>query len=686
MMHFARRHHEREADQVASRVGGAGPMPTGGGTAAADERAHHLDPADAVRRAFASPGETLPDPVRDALAPHLRPSGATAAFDLGQVRVHTDDAAARAAASLGAAAFTVGRRVGFGIGAYQPRTATGLSLLAHELTHVRQQLVSGHELARAALPVERLEEKGHPLTRAGLEKLAAGRYWVGLVQSRFELMPIPQRMFDNSEELDAVLAGLWLVRPTGPVSAVTRLTLTIAQRGPQAPTLLYRATFRPRPAGDPTAKDSVELEFLAVGSGATPVRTEPRPSFRSELTSYGYSGFPGGDGSVYWDAHPQERNQLFHWVERLAPATFDQVIKTQEKVKGKGAAPRETSYKVTGTKDASGSVQTVMFTYLGSLAPQAVTLPSGFRDKDYADLAVEEAQAVADPTLGDTLGAVTLPPGSSAAERLAVKVTITNYFGSGTRNAEVDAILPIPGKAAAVLYTLRFRPTNDVDVERIGEQGTGAGQVDPGRLDVARSAEYVTAAKDPASLKKWLNTRYPGLTPAGDTVEDVRAAANAELDRQAGTPEWFAANYKITVLDAASAATRLRTTHRLTKNQVADLKAFQPEELRHLEAVLETFGAGLIAKVRYVRMARQRIFLEAGAAGAVNEVPDRGGNTFTNGSNRTVVVYDRAPGAVGASIFLGGSGGTFAWARRSSCTSWGTSSRAPSPSGRSPPT
>jgi hypothetical protein len=60
-------------------------------------------------------------------------------FDPGPVRVHTGDAAARTARVLGAAAFTFGRHVFFAPGRFAPRTEQGLRLLAHELTHVRQQ-------------------------------------------------------------------------------------------------------------------------------------------------------------------------------------------------------------------------------------------------------------------------------------------------------------------------------------------------------------------------------------------------------------------------------------------------------------------------------------------------------------------------------------------------------------------
>jgi len=51
---------------------------------------------------------------------------------------HTDSTAASAAASMGASAFTAGGDVYFGEGRYAPGTASGDSLIQHELTHVDQ--------------------------------------------------------------------------------------------------------------------------------------------------------------------------------------------------------------------------------------------------------------------------------------------------------------------------------------------------------------------------------------------------------------------------------------------------------------------------------------------------------------------------------------------------------------------
>lgn len=59
--------------------------------------------------------------------------------DFSQVRVHTGQDAASLARSLGAVAFTTGNHIFFNTNQYQPASATGRNLLAHELTHTLQQ-------------------------------------------------------------------------------------------------------------------------------------------------------------------------------------------------------------------------------------------------------------------------------------------------------------------------------------------------------------------------------------------------------------------------------------------------------------------------------------------------------------------------------------------------------------------
>ncbi len=77
-------------------------------------------------------GEKLDDPVRDQLERDL-------GTNLSHMQVHTDAEADHMARSVKAAAFTSGRDTYFQAGSFDPRSAEGLKLLAHEAAHVMQQ-------------------------------------------------------------------------------------------------------------------------------------------------------------------------------------------------------------------------------------------------------------------------------------------------------------------------------------------------------------------------------------------------------------------------------------------------------------------------------------------------------------------------------------------------------------------
>lgn len=68
--------------------------------------------------------------------------------DFSNVRVHQDAQTNALFRSLSARAFTVGRDLYFGPGEYQPSTADGRRLIAHELTHVMQQRQGGADRLR----------------------------------------------------------------------------------------------------------------------------------------------------------------------------------------------------------------------------------------------------------------------------------------------------------------------------------------------------------------------------------------------------------------------------------------------------------------------------------------------------------------------------------------------------------
>ncbi len=149
-----------EADTVASRVmrmDGTDPD-----TRAAVHPQHHGTPRCAattsasalrsmpfgVQAALAGAGHTLDAQTRGFFEPRL-------GIDLGDVRIHDDRRAATSARAMGARAYTVGSDIVFGAGEYEPATAEGRVLLAHELAHVRQD-------ALGAFPAVLLRRKPCP--------------------------------------------------------------------------------------------------------------------------------------------------------------------------------------------------------------------------------------------------------------------------------------------------------------------------------------------------------------------------------------------------------------------------------------------------------------------------------------------------------------------------------------------
>ncbi len=88
-----------------------------------------------VQAALLEPGYPIEADVRRGLEPRL-------GLDLGNVRVHTGESAARSSEALEASAYTVGSQIVFGADRYAPATPQGRHLLVHELVHVGQQLAA----------------------------------------------------------------------------------------------------------------------------------------------------------------------------------------------------------------------------------------------------------------------------------------------------------------------------------------------------------------------------------------------------------------------------------------------------------------------------------------------------------------------------------------------------------------
>src|SRR5262249_35722289 len=90
------------------------------------------DAASAIARASGSAGSGLPIQLQ-------RKFEASLGVDLSSVRGHTRDASADASRSVSAPAYAMGQDVHFGAGHYDPSSASGEHLLAHEVAHTVQQ-------------------------------------------------------------------------------------------------------------------------------------------------------------------------------------------------------------------------------------------------------------------------------------------------------------------------------------------------------------------------------------------------------------------------------------------------------------------------------------------------------------------------------------------------------------------
>jgi outer membrane protein OmpA-like peptidoglycan-associated protein len=155
---------EREADAVARAV-----MEPGTATpsiARAPEAKGEVDVS------ALGPGQPLARAVRDFMEPRF-------GTGFGDVRVHTDQAAARASAALGAEAFTYGSDVYYGAG----KAPSNDELTAHELSHVVQQragvarkiqrtLAASHAVTNGVFEVDMQTREGAvntPATMSGLD-------------------------------------------------------------------------------------------------------------------------------------------------------------------------------------------------------------------------------------------------------------------------------------------------------------------------------------------------------------------------------------------------------------------------------------------------------------------------------------------------------------------------------------
>jgi len=651
---------------------------------------------ESVNRTLAASGHSLDPSTRDFMESRL-------GHDFSRVRIHTDAQAGESAHAIQAHAYTSGRNIAFAPGKFATNTLEGRQLLAHELVHTVQQAdlpadpthltldpaidsplereadrvaqlavsapavaiqktapprLSAARVARVARQkVAGYETKPIIFERADIEKLVGVSYWEQKVTGKYAvtfIAPVTDRFKADAEERDAVLSVLWQRRPPAALKADEVITVSIPPRTGNAKSqaFLYQFTFQPIPKD--AAKDtleSVKVEFKAAGpESVVAVAPTPPADYVAPDLSRGASDFPDGIDD-YLAKYPEEKKQLYLWIGNVPGPAFSQIVITNTPLPA--GKKHQTNYRVKGTKPAAGK-PTLEITYLGE-TPIVIESPAmDYDKKDFADISLDAQQAKPAPDKLGTLSGLAAVP---ADEVLSVKYTIGQYFAGGTRNKEVDVIVPIAKKSTSVLYTLRFLPTtNNVEIERVGEAGSSVALTTTA-LAIARVTGFTENSADPAVFKTWITKRYPSITPTGATVVELQASVDQAMAANAGTPAWFAANYGIEILDSTAAENRLTSVHQQASAQTAGLKSFSADDLRRLEFSLEAMGESALKSVRGTRMVRQEAHIElVGKPPVATPDTKTTGLTLQHGAEKTILIYDSATGNE-AHLFIGGTAG-----------------------------
>ena len=249
-------------------------------SAKSEVRPAPLTPSRSVRDVLASSGTALDSQSRSFFEPRF-------GRDFSQVRVHADEAGARSARDLQAAAFTAGSHIAFAPGRFAPGTTEGKQLLAHELAHVVQQggrssgsmpaldrssASSAHEGAADAaadhvmrgMPVPDLQQSGAPGLQRKVEMRDVGR---GEQSGFARLQELIDRLNGMSGGLTYSMSGSNLAYETRDAAALSNFDQQMMGFIDQEPVLPLRLTNRHGLLGDRVNGFNDRVEADAWQSG-----------------------------------------------------------------------------------------------------------------------------------------------------------------------------------------------------------------------------------------------------------------------------------------------------------------------------------------------------------------------------------------------------------------------------------
>ncbi len=127
-----------------------------------DQSSQVADQTNAYVYSLSGKGNTLPGETQQFFKQRM-------GYDFSHVKIHTDTTAIQSAKDLNAKAYAVDNNIVFNKGQYDPGSAEGKKLLAHELTHVAQQKGNGPEVLQSAgqLEIHRKEAGAQSVYSAG---------------------------------------------------------------------------------------------------------------------------------------------------------------------------------------------------------------------------------------------------------------------------------------------------------------------------------------------------------------------------------------------------------------------------------------------------------------------------------------------------------------------------------------
>ena len=208
-------------------------------------------------------GQPLPEASRAFFEPRFGHS-------FRDIRVHAGESAAAAARALDARAFAVGTDIVFGAGEYSPRSAAGMRLLAHELTHVVQQggpAPEGVRSIRAAPGISGRYDARQGLSGLGYEPAhpATQRRYSGPPCAGIQraLIAPPTRL-----DVSSILTSLW--ETSGVADMDARISQLQVEKGADGNAKLGTVDYDLGPvknAGNPAHAVALKAALLSVIQG-----------------------------------------------------------------------------------------------------------------------------------------------------------------------------------------------------------------------------------------------------------------------------------------------------------------------------------------------------------------------------------------------------------------------------------